>query len=153
MAQTPGMPNPQAARSPGLPVRLAISWLTNALVLAIAAAVLSRVTVKDAGALLEAAAVFGILNTLLKPLLRLVTLPLAILSFGIAWFFVSLLMLVLTRAIVDGFHINGFWTLVEATLIVWVVNLVLDFVPGPWQVTGKRRRRRQRPRRDTQEAG
>jgi Mycobacterial 4 TMS phage holin, superfamily IV len=64
-------------------------------------------------------------------------------SFGIAWFFVSLLMLVVTKAIVGGFHIHGFWTLVEATLIVWVVNLVLDFVPGPWQVTGKRRRRRE----------
>ena len=134
----------QTWRSPSLPIRLAISWLTNALVLAIVAAVLSAVTVKNVGALLAAAAVFGVLNTLLKPLLRLVTLPLAILTFGIAWFFVSLLMLVLTKAIVDGFHIRGFWTLVEATLIVWVVNLVLDFAPGPWQVTGKRRRRRRR---------
>jgi putative membrane protein len=117
-------------------------------VLAIVAAVLGGVTVKNAGALLAAAAVFGVLNTLLKPLLRLITLPLAILTFGIAWFFVSLLMLVLTKAIVDGFHIHGFWTLVEATLIVWVVNLVLDFAPGPWQVTGKRRRRRRRRERE-----
>jgi putative membrane protein len=74
----------------------------------------------------------------------LITLPLAILTFGIAWFFVSMLMLEITTWIVDGFHINGFWTLVLATLIVWVVNLVLDFTPGPWQVTGKRRRRRSR---------
>jgi putative membrane protein len=138
----------QTLRSPSLPIRLAISWFTNALVLAIVAALLSRVTVKNVGALLAAAAVFGVLNTLLKPLLRLVTLPLAILTFGIAWFFVSLLMLLLTKAIVGGFHIHGFWTLVEATLIVWVVNLVLDFVPGPWQVTGKRRRRRRRQEAD-----
>jgi putative membrane protein len=136
------MSTPQPARSPSLPIRLAISWLTNALVLAIVAALLRGVTVKNAGALLAAAAVFGVLNTLLKPLLRFITLPLAILSFGIAWFFVSLLMLLLTKTIVGGFHIHGFWTLVEATLIVWVVNLGLDFVPGPWQVTGKRRRRR-----------
>src|SRR5579884_2970493 len=134
------MANRQASRSPALPIRLAISWLTNALVLGIVAAVLAAVTVKNAGALIAAGAVFGVLNTLLKPLLRLITLPLAILTFGIAWFFVSLLMLVLTKAIVHGFHIHGFWTLVEATLIVWVVNLVLDFAPGPWQVTGKRRR-------------
>ena len=138
------MPSPQATRSPALPIRLAISWLTNALVLTIVAAVLSGVTVKSAGALLAAAAVFGVLNTLLKPLLRFISLPLAILTFGIAWFFVSLLMLLLTKAIVNGFHIHGFWTLVEATLIVWVVSLALDFVPGPWQVTGKRRRRRGR---------
>jgi putative membrane protein len=132
----------QALRSPSWPVRLAISWLTNALVLAIVVALLSGATVKNVGALLAAAAVFGVLNTLLKPLLRVLTLPLAILSFGIAWFFVSLLMILLTSHIVGGFHIHGFWTLVEATLIVWVVNLVLDFLPGPWQVTGKRRRRR-----------
>jgi putative membrane protein len=126
--------------TPSLPLRLAISWLTNALVLAVVAAVLTGVTVSTVGALLAAAAVFGVLNTLLKPLLRLVTLPLALLSFGIAWFFVSLLMLVLTKDIVGGFHIHGFWTLVEATLIVWLVNLVLDFTPGPWQITGRRRR-------------
>jgi putative membrane protein len=134
--------------SPSLPIRLAISWLTNALVLAVVAALLSGVTVDNAWALLEAAAVFGVLNTVLKPLLRLITLPLAILTFGIAWFFVSLLMLVLTREIVEGFYIHGFWTLVEATLIVWAANLVLDFLPGPWQVTGKRRRRRTRRREE-----
>jgi putative membrane protein len=126
---------------PPLWVRLAISWLTNALILGVVAAILSKVTVSNAGALLEAAAVFGVLNTLLKPLLRFITIPLAILSFGIAWFFVSLLMLLLTQAIVSGFNINGFWTLVESTLIVWLVNMVLDLAPGPWQVTGKRRRR------------
>ena len=125
-------------------VRLGISWLTNALILLIVTALLSGVTTSGAAALLEAAAVFGVLNTVLKPLLRLVTLPLAILTLGIAWFFVSMLMLVITKAIVSGFQIHGFWALVEATLIVWAVNLVLDFVPGPWQVTGKRRRRNRR---------
>jgi putative membrane protein len=130
-----------APSGPPLVVRLAISWLTNALVLGIVVAVLSGVTVRNAGALLEAAAVFGVLNTVLKPLLRFVTLPLAILTLGIAWFFVSMLMLVITKGIVSGFHIHGFSTLVAATLIVWVVNVVLDMTPGPWQVTGKRRRR------------
>jgi putative membrane protein len=123
-------------------VRLAASWLTNALVLAIVAGALTGVSVSTVGALLLAAAVFGVLNTLLKPLLRFVTLPLAVVSFGAAWFFVSMLMLVLTRAIVGGFHLHGFWTLVEATLVIWLVNLVLDFTPGPWQITGKRRRLR-----------
>jgi putative membrane protein len=84
--------------------------------------------------------VFGVLNTLLKPLLRLITAPLALLTFGIAWFFVSMLMLLLTDSFVSGFKVSGFWTLVWATLIIWVVNLILDFTPGPWQVSGKRRR-------------
>jgi putative membrane protein len=126
--------------SPTLPVRLGISWLTNALVLAIVAGVLTGVHVSGAGALLGAAAVFGILNTLLKPVLRFVTLPLALLTFGIAWFFVSMAMLALTRDIVAGFFLHGFWTLVKAALIVWLVNLALDFIPGPWQITGKRAR-------------
>lgn len=130
--------------SPPFVVRLAVSWLTNALVLAVVAVVLSGVHVRNAGSLLAAAAVFGVLNTMLKPLLRLVTLPLALLTFGIAWFFISLLMLVITRAIVSGFQIHGFGTLVAATLIVWLVNLALDFTPGPWRVTGRRRRRRVR---------
>lgn len=127
---------------PPLFLRLAISWLTNALVLGVATALLRGVDVDSAGALLAAAAVFGVLNTLLKPLLRLVTLPLAILTFGIAWFFVSLLMLVITNGLVSGFHIYGFWTLVKATLIVWLVNLMLDFIPGPWQISGRRGRAR-----------
>jgi putative membrane protein len=127
--------------APPLAVRLAISWLTNALVLAIVAWLLSDVTVKNFGSLLAAAAVFGVLNTVLKPLLRFVTFPLAILTLGIAWFFVSMLMLDITDAIVGGFHIHGFWTLVAATLIVWLVNMALDYTPGPWQVAGRRGRR------------
>lgn len=130
--------------SPSLPIRLAISWLTNAIVLAVVDVLIKGVHAKNAGSLLAAAAVFGVLNTVLKPFLRVVTLPLAILTFGVAWFFVSLLMLALTTDIVTGFHIHGFWHYVEATLIVWFVNVVLDLTPGPWQLTGKRRKLRRR---------
>jgi putative membrane protein len=122
-------------------VRLGISWLTNALILGIVTALLVDVRVSTFWKLLVAAAVFGVLNTILKPLLRFITLPLALLTFGVAWFFVSLLMLVITNDIVSGFSIHGFWTYVWATLIIWVVNIVLDLTPGPWQITGKRRQR------------
>jgi putative membrane protein len=126
---------------PPLIVRLLISWLTNAILLGVVVLVLPGVKVHSTGALIAAAAVFGVLNTLLKPLLRFITLPLAILTLGIAWFFVSMLMLVITRSIVPGFHIHGFWNLVEATLIIWLVNMALDLIPGPWQIAGKRGRR------------
>ena len=53
-------------------------------------------------------------------------------------------MLVITREIVSGFHIHGFWTLVAATAIVWLANVLLDITPGPWQLTGRRRRLRRR---------
>jgi putative membrane protein len=98
-------------------------------------AVLDKVTIGGVGDLLFAALLFGILNTLLKPLLKFVTLPLAVVTLRLAWFGVSMLMLALTAAVVGSFEIHGFWALVWATLIVWVVNLVLDLVPGPWRHT------------------
>ncbi|HYZ80111.1 MAG TPA: phage holin family protein [Solirubrobacteraceae bacterium] len=138
---------------PPLPLRLLISWLTNALVLWVVTIVLSDVRSRNVGSLLFAAAVFGVLNTVFKPLLRFITLPLALLTFGIAWFFVSMLMLDLTDAIVSGFSIDGFWTLVWATVIAWLVNLALDFTPGPWQIAGKRGRINRRYGRRTLREG
>jgi putative membrane protein len=121
--------------------RLFLSWIVNAIALGVAAAILSKVTVAHFGDVVLAAAVFGILNTFLKPLARLLTLPLAIITLGLAWFFVSLLMLYLTQAIVSGFTIHGFWTLVWATIIVWFVNMVLDAVIGTWRVEREERLR------------
>jgi putative membrane protein len=120
--------------------RMLLSWVTNAIVLAVVTAILSRVTFSGVGHLILAAAVFGILNTFLKPIARLLTLPLAIFTLGIAWFFVSLFMLWLTAAIVPGFAIHGFWTLVLATIIVWFCNLVLDTVIGTWRAERQSRR-------------
>ncbi|MGZ4185867.1 MAG: phage holin family protein [Solirubrobacteraceae bacterium] len=114
--------------------RLLISWLVNAIVLGVTAAILSKVTVDHFGDVVLAAAVFGILNTFLKPLARLLTLPLAIITLGIAWFFVSMLMLYLTQAIVSGFAVHGFWTYVWATIIIWFVNMVLDWFIGTWRL-------------------
>ena len=96
-------------------------------------AVLGGVTIGSTRDLLVAALLFGILNTFLKPLLRFATLPFALITLRLVWFGVSMLMLALTAGIVGSFEINGFWALVWATLIVWVVNLVLDIVPGPWR--------------------
>jgi putative membrane protein len=111
---------------------LVISWLANALVLAIVTWILKDVTCDTTGNLLLAAAVFGVLNTILKPILRLITLPFAVVTLGLVWFFVSMLMLWLTSKIVSGFDIHGFWTLVWATIMVWVVNLVLDVLGRSW---------------------
>jgi putative membrane protein len=113
--------------------RLLLSWIVNAIVLAVAAAILTNVTVDHFGDVVLAAAVFGILNTFLKPLARLLTLPLAIITLGIAWFFVSMGMLWLTQAIVSGFSVHGFWTYVWATIIIWFVNMVLDWFIGTWR--------------------
>ena len=115
--------------------QLTLSWIANAVVLGVVVAVLDGVTVDNAGDLIRAALLFGILNTILKPILRLLTLPLAFITLGLIWFGVAMLMLWLTDLFVSGFEIHGFRSLVEATIIVWVVNVVLDFVPGPWRGT------------------
>src|SRR4051812_18261849 len=106
---------------------LAVSWLVNAVVLGLAAWILSGVSVNGSGwTLIWAALAFGILNTLLKPILKLITLPFAIVTLGLAWFFVSMLMLWLTDVIIGGFDVSGFWNYVWATIIVWAANLIID---------------------------
>jgi putative membrane protein len=115
--------------------QLTLSWIANAIVLGIVVAVLQGVTVDTAGDLIRAALLFGILNTILKPILRLLTLPLAFITLGLIWFGVAMLMLWLTDLLVSGFDIHDFRALVWATIVVWVVNVVLDFVPGPWRGT------------------
>ena len=115
--------------------QLTLSWVANAIALAVVTGVLSGVEVDSAGDLIRAALLFGILNTILKPLIRLLTLPLAVITLGLIWFGVAMLMLWLTDIFIDGFDIHGFRSLVWATIIVWAVNVVLDFVPGPWRGT------------------
>jgi putative membrane protein len=80
---------------------------------------------------LVSALVYGVLNTILKPIMRLLTLPLAVVTLGLAWFFVSLMMLWLTDLLVSDFSINGFWTYVWATVIIWAVNVPLDLILRP----------------------
>jgi putative membrane protein len=115
--------------------QLTLSWVANAVVLAIVTAALSGVTADDAGDLIRAALLFGILNTVLKPILRALTLPLAFITLGLIWFGVSMLMLWLTALLVSGFAIHGLSALFWATIVVWIVNVLLDFVPGPWRGT------------------
>lgn len=115
--------------------RLTLSWIANAIALIVVAVLFSGIDFDGAGSLLVAAALFGVLNTVVKPLLKLVTLPFAVITLGVVWYLVAMAMLALTALLVGGFHINGFWTLVEATFVIWLVNLVLDVVPGPWRGT------------------
>jgi putative membrane protein len=119
---------------------LFFSLVANAIALAVVVALLDKVEVGSFGDLVAAALVFGVLNTVLKPLVKLVTLPLAVITLRLAWFFVAMLMLALTALLVGGFDIHGFRALFWATLIIWIVNLLLDLAPGPWRGTRRDRR-------------
>ena len=108
---------------------LLVSWAANAVVLGITGWILDGVSFNDSfWTLIWAALVFGILNTILKPILKLITAPLALLTLGLAWFFVSMLMLWLTDLIIGAFDIHGFWNYVWATIIVWIANVGVDLV-------------------------
>jgi putative membrane protein len=124
---------------------LLFSFFANAIALALVVIVLDKVEVDSLGDLINAALLFGVLNTLLKPILKTLTLPLAVITLRLIWFVVAMVMLKLTAAIVNGFDIHGLRALFWATLIVWVVNLVLDLAPGPWQGTRRDHRALKKP--------
>ena len=121
------------------PMRVLAAWAVDALALAAAAWIFSGVSVGgSAGTLVVAALVYGLLAAFVKPVLKLFTFPLAILTLGVAWFFVAMFILWLTDAIVGRFRIDGFWTLVGATVVVWAVGAAADH----WIVPRKRGWRR-----------
>lgn len=109
------------------PLRILVAWAVDAAALAVAAWIFSGISVGgSAGTLILAALVYGILATFVKPVLKLLTLPLMLLTLGVAWFFVAMFILWLTDAIVGGFRIDGFWTLVGGTVVVWAVGAAAD---------------------------
>ena len=74
-------------------------------------------------------------NAIIKPILALLTLPLIIFSFGLAYFAINVAMLALAEWAAPKFTIDGFWTYVGATICVWFVNFMLgllfDRMQGP----------------------
>jgi putative membrane protein len=109
-------------------VRLAVAWAINVAALWVAVKLFDDVTSSDWTALIVAGLVFGIVNTFVKPILTLLSLPIVLITLGIFLFFINMAMLGLTDWLVDGFDIEGFWTYVGATIVVWLVNAVLDRV-------------------------
>jgi putative membrane protein len=114
-------------------VRLVVRWAGNAVALYVAAWLLSGVTYGDEWwTLLVAAAVFTVVNAWLRPVVRLLSLPLIILTLGLFLFVVNVLMLYVTDWLVAGFEIRSFGAGVLAAIIVSVVNWALHAViPGP----------------------
>jgi putative membrane protein len=106
-------------------VFLVLSWLSNILALVVADWLFDGVSIERWGPLLLGAAVLAIGNTILKPILTILTLPLIILTLGLALFAINVLMLALAEWIAPDFSVNGFWTYVGATIVIWFVNYVL----------------------------
>lgn len=107
--------------------RLLIAWAGNVAALYVAARLLDDVSYGgEWWVLVLAALVFSVVNAVVRPVVFVLSLPLIVLTLGIALFFVNLLMLVLTAGLVDDFEIGGFWSAVGATIVVWLVNALLS---------------------------
>ena len=108
-------------------VRFALRFAGNVAAIWVAAKLIDGVSYgDDAGTLLLAALALTLANMLVRPLVTFLAIPLIILTLGIALFFVSLAMLLLTAWIVHGFAIDGFWAAVGATILVWLVNVLVS---------------------------
>jgi len=105
---------------------LIVRFVGNVAALWVASEVLDEMTYGNSfGVLVLAAVVFTIVNWIVKPVVAFLSIPFIIVTLGVAYFFVNVLMLLLTDWVVGDFEAGGFWTLVGATIIVWVVNLVI----------------------------
>ena len=102
-----------------------VQWGINVLGLIVADWVFSGFSIGRWGPLLFAGAVLGLANVFLKPLLTFIAIPLIILTFGIAYFFVNVAILAFTEWVVPNFSIDGFWTYVGAVIVMWLVNVAL----------------------------
>ncbi len=96
-------------------------------------------------ALVLAAIVFTIVNALVKPVIAVLSIPFIVLTLGVAYFLINVLMLYLTHWIVPQFHIRSFGWGVLAALIVSAVNGLLHLIigrsgrgRGPWSGRGPR---------------
>jgi putative membrane protein len=93
-----------------------------ALGLWLAAEVLPGLSFAGPGTLLGAALLLGIVNAIVRPIAILLTLPLTLITLGLFLLVVNAGMLGLVALMLGGFHIDGFWTAVGASLIVSVVS-------------------------------
>jgi putative membrane protein len=115
-----------------------VKTIANAGALAVAVWLLDKITLtgdstfKKVWTLLLVALVFGIVNFLVKPIVKVLTFPLFILTLGLITLVVNALMLLLTSWLADkldlSFHVEGFWTAVLGGLIISVVSWALNVV-------------------------
>ena len=106
-------------------VRVLVAWAINVLALLVADWLFDSFTIDRWGPVILAGAVLGLAHVFLKPLFTFIALPLILLTFGIAYFFVNVVMLLFTEWVTPDFSIDGFWTYVGATIVIWLVNWIV----------------------------
>lgn len=131
--------------------KLLLRWLINALALFAAAVVVKGIGVEEgrwAGWVVFAvvAVIFGLVNTLIRPLLKMMTCPLILLTLGLFTLVINALMLWLTGEISQflglGFYIDSFWSALLGGLVVSIVSVVLNLIVRDEEDRHKRKRKR-----------
>ena len=107
-------------------MNLLIRWALNALALYVVAYLVPGFTYSGWVAIVIAAAVLGLLNAIVKPILYVLTLPITILTLGLFLVVLNAIMLKLTAAIVPGFSIHGWWHAILGALLLSAVSIITN---------------------------
>jgi putative membrane protein len=108
------------------PMKIFVRWLLLAAALLLVSYVYPGVTIASFGAALIAAFVLGLFNTLVRPLLVLLTLPVTVLTLGLFLFVINALMFWAAASVLDGFNVTGFGAALIGSLIYSLCGLVID---------------------------
>ncbi|MBO0911698.1 MAG: phage holin family protein [Acidobacteria bacterium] len=115
-------------------MRHLINWLLSALAVWIVSHLIHGFHVSSVVSALIAALVIGFVNATLGLALKIITLPLTILTLGIFWFVINALMLKMAAAIVPGFRVDSFVAAFEGAIVLSLVNMLFRWLAG----TGKK---------------
>ena len=107
-------------------MELLLIWVLNAVALLIVAYILPGITVASFWSALIAALVLGLLNTLVKPLLVLLTLPITVVTLGLFLLVLNALVFLFAGSILRGFQVGGFWWALLGALIYSIISGLLS---------------------------
>lgn len=105
-------------------------WLISTVAVLISAYILPGVKVEGIFVAFVFAVILGVINTVLKPILIVLTFPLTVLTLGLFVFVINALLIWLTSFIVPGFAIDSFWWALAFGLILSLVNAILQKAAG-----------------------
>jgi putative membrane protein len=105
-----------------------IRWLITTLAILAVPYLISGVRVESFGSAMLTAAILGILNALVRPILIILTLPLTILTLGLFILIINALLFELAGALVPGMYVASFWSAFFASIIVSIVSWILNSV-------------------------
>jgi putative membrane protein len=105
-----------------------IAWIVITIAVVLASYLLPGVEVKDLKSAVVAAAVLGILNALLKPILVFLTIPITFLTLGLFLIVINAAMFYLAAALVEGFRVRSFGWALGGALVVSVVSIVANWI-------------------------